>query len=113
MEEVKAVSVLRLEELSQRMYGGLVKAVVDIEQQRMVIDAEMHADEESYLLENGSLQKDLWGINLHPAYYGTDDFIEFDSMINIRPIQNNRSRSVEDPNNRRLIHEVVAEKVYE
>ncbi len=49
----------------------------------MVVGGELHADEEQWLLENGS-QADLWGINLYPAET-SDDWIEFDSMINIRP----------------------------
>jgi len=63
------------------------------------------------LLEQGSAQEDLWGINLWPENFGTEEFVEFDSMINIRPAQNNRSRSVEDPAIRQLIYEIVAEKV--
>jgi hypothetical protein len=45
----------------------------------------------------GSSQTDLWGVNLYPSQYGQSDWIEFDSMINIRPRQGNRSRGVEDP----------------
>lgn len=54
----------------------------------------MHADEEAGLLEDGSGQRSLWGINLYPAEYGSPDWVEFDSMINLRPLQQNRSRSV-------------------
>ena len=53
------------------MFERLVKAVVDIEREIMVVDSGLHADEEFYLLENGSLQKDLWGINLHPDQFGS------------------------------------------
>ena len=62
----------------------------------MAIGAELHADEEALLLGDGSRQADLWGINLYPADFATADFLEFDSMINVRPGQGNRSRSVED-----------------
>jgi hypothetical protein len=62
----------------------------------MVIDAQLHSDEEEYLLENESEQKNLWGINIYPDYANTDNWIEFDSMINIRPMQGNRSRGVEN-----------------
>jgi len=68
----------------------------------------MHADEEALLLEEGSRQADLWGIDLYPDRFGTPDFIEFDSMINLRPSQGNRSRSVEDPEARRAVTAVVA-----
>ena len=84
-----------LESMSQKMFDNLVKAVVDIEKEIMVVDAPMHADEEAELLKDGSKQENVWGINLYPKESG-DDFIEFDSMINIRPRQNNRSRGVEN-----------------
>ena len=93
------------------MYGNLVKGVVDLSNDILVIDAEMHADEEEYLLENGSKQADLWGINLYPEKFGTDEFVEFDSMINIRPRQQNMSRGVEDESIRRQIVDLVAQKV--
>ncbi len=96
MKQVTSISVNELQILSNKMYGNMVKAVVDVDKKSMVIDAEMHVDEEQYLLEHGSKQNSLWGINLHPANYGTKDFIEFDSMINIRPKQQNMSRNVEN-----------------
>jgi len=88
------------------MYGNLVKAVVDIEKEIMAVDADLHADEEHLLIENGSDQKDLWGINLYPDLTG-GDFIEFDSMINLRPSQNNRTRGVDDPKVRKIIVGIV------
>ncbi len=72
----------------------------------MAIGVEMHADEEKELLENDSRQENLWGINLYPDQT-EDNFVEFDSMINIRPRQNNRSRDVEDALTRQKIVEVV------
>lgn len=92
--------------LAERMYGTLVKAVVDIERKIIVIDAEMHADQEAFLLDHGSRQEDLWGINFHPHQSG-EAFVEFDSMINVRPRQNNRSRGVEDPAIREKIRAIV------
>ena len=79
---------------------------MDIGRSLLALDAELHADLEAFLLRDGSEQKDLWGINLYPAE--TEDYIEFDSLINIRPMQGNRSRGVEDPEVRRKIAEVVA-----
>jgi hypothetical protein len=63
------------------------------------------------MLEKGSLQTDIWGINLHPADYGRDDFIEFDSMINIRPRQGNASKNVLNPAVRKQIVDIVQETV--
>lgn len=95
-----------LRKLAEERFGDMVKAVVDCERRVMAIGGDLHADEEQLLLEDGSQQEYLWGINLYPER--TDDWIEFDSMINIRPRQGNRSRSVEDPERRVLIIEIVS-----
>ncbi len=63
--------------------------------------------EERMLIEQGSKQKNLWGINLHPDKYGSDLFVEFDSMINLRPSQDNPSRSVINPGIRTQITSIV------
>ena len=98
------ISVLR--EMSKKMFGNLVKAVVDVEEGIVVIDGELHADELAVLIENGSEQKNLWGINIYPEKKG-EDFIEFNSVINIRPNQGNHSRGVEDEQEREKIVGVV------
>lgn len=113
-EEIKIIDapIRRADILAMtgKWFNDLVKAVVDIEQGVMAIDAEMHADEERVLLERGSKQEHLWGINLLPKI--TDDsWIHFDSMINIRPRQNNRSRGVEDPKIRERVKAVVEKLV--
>ena len=112
MKQVEEIGLAELEEMAENMYGELVKAVVDIDKRVMVVDAGLHVDEEQLLLESGSRQSDLWGINLYPDSFGDDDFVEFDSMINIRPAQGNRSRSVEDESTRALILEIVQEIVH-
>ncbi len=102
----KQISIKELKEMSDQIFGGLVKAVVDIKREIMVVEADMHADQERYLLENGSRQDDLWGINLYPNLKG-DDFIEFDSMINVKPRINNFSRNVENKEIREKIKYIV------
>jgi len=111
MKQINKITVVELKEMSEKMYGGIVKADVDIVKKIIVVDAELHADIEQFMLDNGSRQNDLWGINLHPDLYGTQDFIEFDSMINIRPRQGNRSRYVEDAGVREWIAKIVDEAV--
>ena len=100
------ISLSELREMSKRMFGNLVKAVVDMEKEVMAIDGELHADEQALLLEQGSKQQDIWGINLYSDKTG-DDFVEFDSVINIRPLQKNRSRGVENEEIRKKILEIV------
>ncbi len=91
-----AVPVALLARMADATFGNLVKAVVDVDRGVMAIDAEMHSDEEALLLTDGSAQSNLWGVNFYPDLFGTSGFIEFDSMINIRPRQGNRTRSVDD-----------------
>lgn len=99
-----------LKEMAEKMFGNLVKAVVDIERGIMAVDGELHADEEALLLENGSKQENLWGINIYPEMTG-DDFLEFDSMINLRPSQGNRSRGVDDPKRQKKILEITSKLI--
>jgi len=96
--------------MAEDMFGDLVKAVVDVARNMMAVDAELHADEEALLIERGSDQTDLWGINLYPGLEG-DDFVEFDSMINLRPSRGNRGRGVEDPAIRERIRGIVKDLV--
>jgi len=106
----EAIDLARVRELAVRRFGEMVKAVVDVQEGIMAVDAELHADEEEALLERGSAQANLWGINVYPDVVG-EDWIEFDSMINLRPSQGNRSRGVDDPMVRRRIVEVVSRLV--
>ena len=103
----KEITIQELRKMAQETFGNMVKAVVDVKREIMAVDAELHADEEAYLLEQGSDQKDLWGINLYPEVSG-DDFVEFDSMINLRPAQGNRSRGVEDAKTQEKIRSIVS-----
>lgn len=112
MEVIReSVTAEHLAGLAESGFGSLVKAVVDVDKGIMAIGGEMHADEEAVLLGLGSSQTDLWGINLYPSQYGQSDWIEFDSMTNIRPRQGNRSRGVEDPTAQEKIVAIVARLV--
>jgi len=104
--------VLILNELKQMadMFGGMVKAVTDVDRGLLAVDAELHSDLEALFLENGSKQKNLWGINLYPDLSG-DEFIEFDSMINMRPSQGNRSRGVDNEEIRKRIIAIVSKRI--
>ena len=99
-----------LKKLAANTFIDMIKCVADVKLGLLAVDAELHADLESMLLENGSEQDNLWGFNLYPDESG-DDFIEFDSLINIRAWQGNRSRDVEDENMRQQIRDIVAKFV--
>ncbi len=87
-------------------FKTLIKAVVDIKKEVLVLDAELHADLETYLLERGSKQEDLWGINLY-SQKEKEDFIEYTALINIRPHQNNYSMEIEDKKIKEKIKKIV------
>lgn len=100
------ITIDELKTMANNVFGDLVKAVVDVEQGLVAVDAELHADLESLLLENGAQQKNLWGINFYPELQG-EGFVEFDAMINIRPSQENMSRSIDDQTICQKIIEIV------
>lgn len=107
MEIIKdAIEISRVKALAAATFGNMVKAVVDIKNKHIAIDGELHSDLEALLLEKGAKQEDLWGINLYPDIAG-DGFIEFDSMINMRPSQGNMSRGVSSEIIRNKIIEIV------
>lgn len=100
------ITIEELKEMSQKMFGALVKAVVDVEKEIMVVDGELHADEETLLIESGSKRENVWGINLYPDI-SDEKWIEFDSMINLKPGLGNRTRGVESKETREKIIKIV------
>jgi hypothetical protein len=104
IEEV--MDIEELVRIGAEGFGDLVKGVVDIEKEIMAIGGELHADEEAILLSSGSRQENLWGINLYPQKKD-EDFIEFDSVINLKPSQGNRSRGIENPQIQKRIKEII------
>lgn len=113
MKQVAKISVAELQEMATKMHEAIVKADVDLAKGIIVVDMGMHADGEAYLLEQGSKQHDIWGINLHLDKYDTDEFVEFDSMINLRPSQSNYSRGVDDETVRAQIVKLIEGIVHE
>ena len=106
------IAKAELRGLAAGRFGEMVKAVVDLERAVMLLDVEMHADAEAELLAGGSQQRALWGINLYPDVRGSD-WLEFDSMINLRPSSGNRTRGVDDAATRASIASLVERLVQE
>jgi hypothetical protein len=100
------ISFADVQDLAAQGFGDMVKASVDVFRGVMALGGELHSDEEAVLLGDGSRQADVWGINIYPGE-ADDGWIEFDSMINVRPAQGNRSRGVDDPALRSRIRELV------
>ena len=106
VDETTPISLEELRELAQARFGNMVKGVIDLRKSILLLDAELHADQEAELLAQGSAQRDLWGINLYPDLPEAD-WLEFDSMINLRPSFGNRSRGVDDADVRDAISNLV------
>src|SRR5687768_5805935 len=101
------IGISELKEMAGKMFGNLVKAMVDVDRGIMAVDAPLHSDLMDLLIEQENLEpKNLWGINMYPEKVG-DDFIEFDSMMNLKPALGNKTRGVEDENIRKRIIEIV------
>lgn len=100
------IALAQLQEIAKERFGDMVKCVVDLEKKIMAVGGELHADEEAVLLDAGSLQQNLWGFNIY-VDQPRESWIEFDSMINIRPSQGNRSRSLENLEIQKQIIDIV------
>ena len=100
-----------LKSIAEKQFGSLVKAMVDTEQEIMAVGGELHADEEVLLMEQeGTKRENSWGINLYPAKSG-QDWIEFDSVINLKPSFGNRSRGIDNPEIQKKIRNIVEKLV--
>ncbi|PJE59609.1 MAG: hypothetical protein COU85_02790 [Candidatus Portnoybacteria bacterium CG10_big_fil_rev_8_21_14_0_10_44_7] len=103
----KPISRDELQKIAKEQFGDLVKVVVDVRQQIMAVGGELHADGETALMEKENSQReDTWGINLYSEKTGAG-WLEFDSMINLKPAQGNRSRGVESPQIQSKIKKIV------
>lgn len=89
-------------------FPDMIKFVADIEKKILALGGELHADAEAVLLDAGSEQKNLWGGNVYPDREDGDR-LEYTSLINIRPSQNNRSLEVEHASVRERIQHIVSD----
>ena len=105
------ISRAKLRIIAKEGFGDLVKVAVDVDQEIMAVGGELHIDEEVLLIgQENSKQENVWGINIYPDSSG-DDFIEFDSMINLKPAFGNRSRGVDSPEIREKVIAIVKKLV--
>ena len=100
------IPLVEVKKMAAESFGDMVKAVVDIEKGVMAVGGEMHADAEALLLAGGSEQNDLWGINIYPDL-SVDERIAYESLINIRPRQQNKSMAVESEEMRKKIKLII------
>lgn len=106
-ERTSLTAIRKKEENDEVFFEDMVKCVADLERGLIAVSAELHADLEEMLLEDGANQKALYGFNI--LY--EDGEIEYDSMIN--PPRNRDAgylragREVADPAARKRIEEIV------
>jgi len=96
--------------LAESGYGDMVKGVIDVHKRLLALGGELHADCEQVLLDSGSKQRDLWGVNIYPEKT-REEYLEYTSLINIRPRQGNMGRDIKDLNLRRQIKNIIDEMV--
>lgn len=77
-------------------YGDYVKITADLENKRIVVGCELHADGEKILLDKGGKNDQIWG--------GGIDFviqeISTTAMLNLRPRFDNNSMEILDSKRR-------------
>jgi hypothetical protein len=96
-------SLIQIQSMSEE-YGRMIKIAVDIRRGILAGGGEMHADCEQMLLENGSEQDDIWGANWYPE----NQHIEFEALINIRPLLGNRNILIRDEEIRRKVDRIAS-----
>jgi len=105
------VTLYELKTLAHEQYGDIIKAVVDVRQEILGVGGELHIDIQSLLIEKENSQgQDTWGINLYLEKTG-DDFIEFDSMINLKPLLGNKTRGIGNLEIQNKIREIISKLV--
>ncbi|MBD2093237.1 hypothetical protein H6F67_25670 [Microcoleus sp. FACHB-1515] len=92
-----------------RMFGNYIKLAVDVERSILAGGGESHAECEAVLLSVDSMQQNIWGAGLNLKTHQ----IEYDSIINIRPSQGNRSMVIQDASIRSRINEIINQLIGE
>ena len=97
------ISCAIAKEVAKEFYGDMVKGVVDIEREIIALGGEWHMDANRMLMEHGSRQDTVWGFNFYPE----ESRIEYTSLINIRPAQNNRKIEIQDEELKRKMEKII------
>ena len=105
------IEISELKKMADDFSGAFVKAVIDVEKDIMAVDDELHMDLMEFLMEKEESEpKNIWGINIYPEKSG-EDFIEFDSMVNIKPVLGNRNRGIDSLEIQEKIKNIVKKLV--
>lgn len=105
-----SISKDELKEIAKEFYVSMIKGVVDIEQEIIAFGGEYHIDANVVLIENGSKQGDVWGFNVI-LEQAPDSWIEYISLINIRPQAGNMNMEVQDDKIRQKMKKIINSKI--
>ena len=105
------ISQNELQKIAQENFGDMIKGTIDIEKEIIALGGNLHSDSEAELLKNGSKQQNIWGFNIYPKK-SRDNWLEYTSLINIRPSVGNRSMEIEDQNIRKKVEDIIKRLVF-
>lgn len=97
-------------EIGKEFYTEMVKGVVDLERGVIALGGEYHMDANEVLIGDGSKQEMVWGFNVYPSIFD-ESWIEYTSLINIRPQVHNRGMEVESPEIREMMRDVITKLI--
>lgn len=103
---LEPISRAEAQDIGKHWYADLVKGVVDIERGLVALGGEYHMDANTVLIAHGSAQNTVWGFNVYPDQHD-EEWIEFTSLINIRPAVGNRGMLVESEEIRAAMRTVI------
>ena len=104
------ITVPELKEVSKEFYNPIIKGVVDIEREIVAFGGEWHIDANMKLIEDGSKQKNIWGFNID-LDKSKGDWLEYNSLINIRPLAGNRQLDIQDQNLKERMKSIINSKI--
>src|SRR3989344_8346737 len=101
------ISKNELEELAKDFYGFMIKGAIDIDREIVAFGGEYHIDANSVLIQEGSRQENIWGFNIHiHKLKDLSDWLEYTSLINIRPNQENKTMKIQSEELRKKIKKI-------
>lgn len=106
------INIEELTNLSKETYYPMIKGVVDIENEIIAFGGEYHMDANNVLLEQGYTQNNIWGFNVYlDKINDKENWIEYMSLINIRPLQNNLDMEIQNQEIRDSVKNIVNKKI--
>lgn len=103
----KKITRDELENIAKENYGDMIKGVVDIKKEIIALGGEFHSDANTLLIEKQrSNQRNIWGFNIFPDR-SKEQWIEFVSLINIRPADNNFDIEIQNSGIKEKIKQII------